>query len=393
MRMTHRILCTIVVALCFCAVPFPKFLFVAAQVIPPVTGQLVDAISGKPIGGMGLTLQMSTYRGFSVHTEVKSTATSDLSGSFSLSGFKHPAETVLNEVRAYWLTVNEGLEATGQEESSAETQILYNPMSNRRDMVVGDTQYFPLTITFRHEGCARVWAAACMYMTSWSSIAVPVIPVLDDVKECNRIGNELLRENCRQLNTYRAAFVHVDSYEEVKKDKELCNEVDNGGIAKTCLWQLDLYVANPAHGYVRPMKPQVNEPIPEGMFPDSLAGLTVMKNKHCGPRLEFSGRVMCAAGYGSETKELVAVYIEEWPEEEQSTKPPTWKPAYTDQKEAAVTEELRPDGKVLRYRGPQYNSFYWHSSDRHVEVFFYYPIPQEEQFVSYYLAKFPSSFQ
>jgi hypothetical protein len=151
-------------------------------------------------------------------------------------------------------------------------------------------------------------------------------------------------------------------------------------------------VANPAFGFARSMKPQVNEPMPEGMFPNSLAGLPVMENKHCGPRLEFSGRVMCAAGYGSTAKQLVAVYIEEWPEEEQSAKPPAWKPEYTDHKDATVTVESRPGGNILRYRGPQYDSFYWHSGDRHVEVFFYYPIPQEEQFVSYYLANFPSNF-
>jgi hypothetical protein len=85
--------------------------------------------------------------------------------------------------------------------------------------------------------------------------------------------------------------------------------------------------------------------------------------------------------------------FEEWPEEEQSTKPPAWKPDYTDHRQATVTVESRPDGKVLRYSESQYNSFFWHSGDRHVEVFFYYPIPQEERFVSYYLTKFPSNFQ
>jgi hypothetical protein len=182
----------------------------------------------------------------------------------------------------------------------------------------------------------------------------------------------------------------VDSYEEVKKDKELCDAVDHAGVSK--MWQWDFYAANPA-GYARSIKPHVNEAIPGGMFPDSLGGVPVMKNKHCGPRLEFSGRVMCTAGYSSETKQLVAIYIEEWPEEKQSTRPPVWKPPYADHEEAKVTEELRADGKALRYQGPQYNSFYWYSGDRHIEVFFYYPIPQEEQFVSYYLAKFPSNFR
>src|SRR5256885_4541318 len=29
----------------------------------------------------------------------------------------------------------------------------------------------------------------------------------------------------------------------------------------------------------------------------------VTKNKHCGPRLEFTGRVMCTAGYGTRSEE------------------------------------------------------------------------------------------
>jgi hypothetical protein len=38
-----------------------------------------------------------------------------------------------------------------------------------------------------------------------------------------------------------------------------------------------------------------------------------------------------------------------------------------------------------------YNSFFWYSGDKHVEVFFYTPIPQQEQFVTFYLKKFPST--
>src|SRR5258708_4714245 len=226
MKMDHRILRNIVLVLCLYAVLFPKFLFVTAQVVPPVTGRVVDAVTGQSIEGIALTLQASTYEGFSVHTQVKSTATSNPSGSFSLSGFNHPVQTVFDEIRAYWLTVNEEFEATGQEENSAETRILYNPMSNRRGVAVGDTRYFPVTITFRQDGCVRLWVAACMYMTSRSDVTIPMIPVLEDVSACNRIEDESLREKCRQLNTYRAASVHVDSYEEVKENKKLCNDVD-----------------------------------------------------------------------------------------------------------------------------------------------------------------------
>jgi hypothetical protein len=134
-----RLLRKLTVLICFCLAPPTKFLFLAAQVVPPVTGRVVDAVTAASIPGISLTLQISTYEGFSVHTEVKSTATSDPSGRFSLSGASNRAQSPLGELRAYWLTVNEGLDATGQEENSAATQVLYNPMSNRRGSAVGDT--------------------------------------------------------------------------------------------------------------------------------------------------------------------------------------------------------------------------------------------------------------
>lgn len=399
---------TLTIIVCFCLVPHSKLYCVAAQVILPVSGRVVDGVTGKPIEGMSLTLQISTSEGFSVHTEVKSTATSNHAGRFSLAGASHPAASPLDQW-SYWLTVNEGFEETGQEENSAATQVLYNPMSNRRGEAVADKRYFPLTVTFRPEGCDRVWAATCVYMTSTSDIAIPLIPVLDDVNDCKRISDSSLREKCRQLNTYRAAFVHVDSYDQVQRGKALCAEVDHAVLSSVCLQQLALYVANPA--YERPIKPQVNVPTPDGMFPDSLAGLPAMKNGHCGPQLEFDGRVNCAGGYGTVARQLVAVYFERWPENtdklnEWSHLDRTAKWSHLDNPD--VTEEIRKSGKVLRNQGKWYsgvqgadgklvlnehkaNSYVWFSANTLVEVLFYDPIPEQEAFLSYYLEKFPST--
>ena len=74
-----------------------------------------------------------------------------------------------------------------------------------------------------------------------------------------------------------------------------------------------------------------------------------------------------------------------------SLKPTDWKTPYTDHAQARVSVEVRPGGQILRYQGPMYNSFFWYSGDTHVEVFFYTPIPQQEQFVAFYLKKFPST--
>lgn len=89
----------------------------------------------------------------------------DLDGSlFPAAGSFQWNPLPLGDFRDSWLTVNEDREgSTGGEEGSAATQVLYNPMSNRRGWPVGDKGYFPLTMTFRRDGCDRVWDAACVF--------------------------------------------------------------------------------------------------------------------------------------------------------------------------------------------------------------------------------------
>src|SRR5256885_2283238 len=86
MGMRLPVIRTLTIIICFWLVPQAKPHYLAAQVILPVSGRVVDGVTGMPIQGISLTLQISTYEGFSVHTEVKNTATSNLSGRFSLAG-------------------------------------------------------------------------------------------------------------------------------------------------------------------------------------------------------------------------------------------------------------------------------------------------------------------
>lgn len=393
MNVHHRIRGKIVLLLFLCAVVFPKFLVVTAQVIPPVTGRVVDAVTGQPVEGISITLQASSYQGFSVHTEVKSTAASNRSGSFSLSGFKHPAQTVLDEIRSYWLTVNEGFEAAGPEENSAETSILSNPMSNRRSVAVGDTRYFPVTLTFRSDGCDRVWAATCTYIVSRTDVLIPLIPVLNDLQGCNAIGGSSLKEKCRQLNSYRNAFAHIDTYEQVQEGKKLCAQVDQGPISGECLRQLPVYIANP-QGYERAVVPSPIVPLREGMFVEAI-GQVPRFNQGCGMLDIFTGHFHCGANYGpKEYVFWVAVGVDEWPDSESARSYfPVEKPQFTDYKEATVKDEVLPGGKIRLYEGPQYIAAYWVSKNKFVQVFFYRPIPEQREFIAHYLAEFPSTLQ
>lgn len=377
----------VLAAIIVCLLGFLHLLVV--RVIPPTCGIVLNAITGQPVPNVNVLLQVSTYQGWAVHTEVRHRTSTNRLGWFLLPGtFQW---NPLSSFRDTWVTVNEDREGmTGGEQGSAATQVLYNPMSNRRGWPVGNKAYFPLTVTFRRGGCDRVWGATCEYKIFRIGSYIPLIPALGDVEDCGQIGTPSLGSQCRQLNAYRAAFVHVDTYEDVQKSKERCRKLESAGLSKTCLDQLATYTANPA--YDRSISPQVGEPVPDGMFPESIAGVPVMKNKHCGPRLEFSGRMMCASGYGTQMKQLVAIYVEDWPGSAKSIEPTDWRPQYTDHAESKVSAEGWPGGgKILHYQGPMYNSFFWYSGEKHVEVFFYHPIPEQDQFVSYYLQQFPST--
>ncbi|MGB6192690.1 MAG: hypothetical protein WBF42_09505 [Terracidiphilus sp.] len=395
----------------FLTIPVVLIFLLAVRVIPPVMGRVVDAVSGKPIRDIRVTMELSrSERALeSPHTELQDGDRSGMSGWVFLKGAVRQREFLFPKFGSYWLTVNEGAQISDQQdESAAASQVMYDPMFNQRprlnwvDDAVGDKRYFPLTVTAQREGCDRLWRATCAYKPFWWGISLPLIPVLDDIDDCKKIGNSLLRENCRQLNTYRAAFVHAGTYEEVQKGKALCAEVDHGALSAACLQQLEVYVANP-DSYQRPFKPQVNEPVPDGMFPDSIAGLPVMNNRACRPQHLFLGFVDCAASYGSGLKTDVVVYITRWPD---GSNKPTARNHLGSQRPEAT--EVRAGANVLRFRGHisvqsangkriehENNdvSYVWYSGNTLVEVLFFDPIPEQDKFLSYYLGRFPGTSQ
>jgi hypothetical protein len=375
------------------AIPLILFLLLVAKPIPPVAGRVVDAITGRPIRDVPVTFQMSHYEGWSVHSELHGSTATGRFGWFFLSGALRWRGLPLPTFRADWLTINESDRAIELEEVSAATQVLYNPMSNRRGEPVGNKNYFPLTVTFREGGCDRVWAATCLYKGVRWGISLPLIPVLEDFEDCKKIRDSSLRERCRQLNTYRAAFAHVDTYEDAQRGKALCAQVDRAVISAECLRQLPVYMANP-QGYERPMVPSPSVSLPEGMFAAAI-GQVPRFNQGCGMLDNFTGHFHCGANYGPKDNVFwVAVGVEEWPDLESARKYlPVGKPQFADYKEATVKDEVRLGGKIRLYHGPQYTAAYWVSKNRFVQVLFYHPIPEQEQFISHYAAEFPSTLQ
>ena len=368
-------------------------LYSTGRFTPPMFGRVVDAVTHRSISGINVVVEESHYEGWAIHTEAVRATTTKWFGLFFLFPTYHwDPGGPLSSFRAYWLTVNEDKHGeSGGEEGSAENIVLYNPMFDRGGWAIGNRNYFPLTITFNVRGCNRIWDATCSFKWLWWGISVPLVPVLDDPKVCDNISNSDKRENCRQLNTYHGAFVHIDSYEQVQQGKLLCSEVDHGIISRECIQELPTYIAM-AYTYSPQFHaPAHYEPIPPGMFPDNLFGIPVISDRHCGPRLLFSGRLLCIAHYGPETNQLVNISIEEFPDPADSQGPIEWNPHFAEPKHGTVSYESLPEGDVYRYRGPQYNSFLWYSGKKHIQVTFSNPIPQMQEIVSYYLKLFPSS--
>jgi hypothetical protein len=371
-----------------CVFGFVLFFF------PPICGRVVDAVTGRAVRNVNVVLQVCTYEGFSDHTEVKHGTSTNWFGWFLLPGMFHRKTVPFSDFRSSWLTVNEDRGgSTGGEEGSAATEVLYNPMFNRRDWPVGKRQYFPITVTSKPEGCVRAWAATCTYRKSWWEVSIPLIPVLDDIEDCKKIEDSSLREQCRQLNTYRAAFAHVDTYEDAQKGKAFCAQVDHGIISAECLRQLPVYMANP-QAYERPMVPSPTVPLPKGMFADAIGQIPRL-NQDCGRLDNFTGHFHCVANYGLRDYVFwVTVVVHEWPDPELARGYfPMGKPQFTDYKEATVRDEVRSGGKIRIYRGHQHTVAYWVSNDRFVQVSFSHPIPEQEKFISHYLAEFPSTLQ
>ena len=366
-------------------------LLITFLMIPPTCGRVVDAITGRPVRDVNVVLQVSTYEGFGVDTEVKHVTSTNRFGWFLLPGnfqWKLP----LSDFRGSWLAVNEDKEGSiGGEEGSASTEVSSNPMFDDRHMPVGNKLFFPITVTFKKDGCARVWAATCTHRIFWWGVSIPLIPVLENVEDCKKISESTLREQCRQLNTYRAAFAHVDNYEDTQKGKAFCAQVDHGAISAQCLWQLPVYIANP-QAYERPIAASSNVPLPVGMF-EATIGQVPRFYQGCGNRDNFTGHFYCSARYGfKDSIDLVAVTVEEWPDSELARRRfPLDKPHFTDYEEATVKDEMRSGEKIRLYRGPLFAAAYWVSKNRFVQVLFYRPIPEQEKFISRYLSEFPST--
>jgi len=311
-------------------------------------------------------------------------------------GWSQSLALVMPTMGGPWLTINQVPADGSGSFAAAEVSALYDPTSKREGMKVSNPAYFPLTVAYDpRQACSQwqAWFATCVDGRSWWNITIPLTPSLDTADRCTSVRESVAQDRCRQLNTYRAAFLHVDTFDDVQRDLALCDQLPIDRIRETCRTQLGVYVANPK-AYGRSAPPADVEPRVVQFFPATIAGENRADVK-CDTAAFTSGHLNCRAKYGEGPYGLVMVTIEEWAGREE---PPLekrdllkGKPRYIDAPQGVVTSDTRHEGTIRMYRGPKVTSADWVSRNRYLRVYSELRTEKQNAFIEFFLRSFPST--
>jgi hypothetical protein len=211
--------------------------------IPAISGRVVDAITRLPIANVDVTLRamsasgtfFGSGRGSLRHEKVRA----DAAGRFAFpESLEAAASLPLTGIKAYWLSVNlkfwPGNEMDAMHDDLswdvAVDPLLRSPRDDRTGNnlaapPVNNKAYFPIAVQFRRP-CTQMWNANCLSFDETTGIDIPLIPVFDDPAACARIQERGVREQCRELNIYRRAFL--------LRNPSLCAQLGPFPIADRC---------------------------------------------------------------------------------------------------------------------------------------------------------------
>ncbi len=284
------VLLALVTAADLCAQPHTP---AAGPRIPAISGTVVDALTGKPIAGVDVTLRAAAIDRKQLRYENCRTSPS---GRFLFRPSVEPkagglfnrigeiAITVnipfvsLARMRAMpgqdWITSDAGADASGYLLGDPLFTIKSTRLHNLdlKGARINNKAYFPMAVQFLRS-CQQTWDANCISMDITQKVRVPLIPVLDDPAGCRKIADADLREGCRQLQTYRAAFRHVETIAQVRAGKQLCSQIDHGRVSKLCLDDLHAFALRAELYENRPPLRMEIEPAEEVLILAPIAGM------------------------------------------------------------------------------------------------------------------------
>jgi hypothetical protein len=235
----------------------------AGQRIPAISGVVVDAVTGKPLAGVDVILRAQKD---SPHKQLRyETYSSTADGRFHFPesvdsdavGLFSPMFEISLSINKVFVSVDRLRAATHEEwqESDGLSDVSWFAMSatlpedeptprrnvGRPASSLNNQAYFPMSAQFLKD-CDTHWNVTCVVPDSFTDVRISLIPVLSDPSECKKIADADFSDRCRQLNAYHAAFVHLDSFAQVRAAKESCRSVDHGHMSEECLTNLRAYL-------------------------------------------------------------------------------------------------------------------------------------------------------
>jgi hypothetical protein len=205
-----------------------------AGTIPPILGRMVDATTGRAIGGSVCESIESSGLGWTTRTSHFDT--------FSRNGWFYLGPHFDKSKIGRW--------------------IVFNDLSGKcsRDAGMGlDFDFYDVTHTVRSGGYFPVvleqderyagyhfWPATSRTLGFPLFVTVPIIPRLKTVEECAAIRDNSLQEQCRQLNTYLSAMETIAaSTDETHASHalELCSKLVPEKVAVGCQKTINELVA------------------------------------------------------------------------------------------------------------------------------------------------------
>ena len=171
------------------------YLFV--RVVPPISGKVVDAITGKPVPAVNICLQVdsgSMGHSETIRTEVVKT---DDTGRFSFGRSFHDLH-LLQEWQGFSIRLTDQ-----RNDFAAPCGPNLGPGLNEThpDQRVSMSGYFPVALVDHTSATNsnRGWSSTRRPIGSMSNMNIPVVPVLSKSDACLQIHDPHLADDCRQL--------------------------------------------------------------------------------------------------------------------------------------------------------------------------------------------------
>jgi len=366
------------------------------SVVPPIRARVVDAISRQPIAGVEVTLRVDCFQAWSIITVRTETQTTDSNGEvrFPPSFYRDPG--LLKKFEGYSLSVND-------------ESVVARPW--RRELYLRPNQndnYFPIILhhSFPNsdEWRERLWSApdpATIRLGSWWFVTVPLIPVLDSPDRCSSIASTTLSKQCKELNTYRSAFLHFNSIQDVENNKAICRRLEERA-AKTCLDELHAYILNAmtappimnASWWYKPRQmPMVpTAPLEEVLPVDTMGGLEISNRRTC-CNDAFTGRVAYLATYQGQRGHRIDIKVENFPTEDGARQAFSGRSSsrFDYNPKSTVSDEMRSGNRIWVYRGINQEIAFWQSASKVITISITFQVPKDEEGISKYLTLYPSS--